>query len=426
MRPYRQIAKNNSYLAAVSSGQSQGVTVLSEAITVNAKVYTPSGTFTSKQRVSDTLLAEIAKSFDAKYFTSLNTSSSELTTGAGLPYARKVSVHEEAVSENGSDIYTSLGEVSFWYSKKMISAGLFNTKIMSNPISIKKSGIIKSVGLNVITNSGTDVVAGTSVERRYVDIPNPGLNAFSSNFNFYYKAKSCFFSFVGANIYKIPFDMNTFTFGTPILISSSFAYNTNYGRFAATNLKNKVFKQINTTQFLVFNCDTETVTTVTCNMAIPSTYTLSWDRSLGRMRDIYNSSDKGFTITESGFITKGTGSLSSSSTPYISNTPSYIENNKIMDNGMIWLNNIVPGVNTIAQNLGAANSAALYAQPGYLMLNDDNTHIMFTSPSNVATMGKITFEKFSETMYTLIGNTPDIVVNAGDSISVEFEFNILK
>lgn len=420
MRAYRQIAKNNSYLAAVSSGQSQAASVIQASlfsvyiwIKVNGTMY--QGT----HKMSANMVMELQGALDEFYFSA--SSSAGYSSKYGLPFSSKVSLHTDKSDPLRIKPYHSLGDLYYNFAEYQ-QLGIFKTLFKSKPITVKESGVIKSAGLSVVTDNATDQKALLSMNERRVRYPT-SLMINNSNLyvcNMYYKPNKCFYCFTGTQIIKIPFDLDNFGMGTPITLFNDFgrvAYNETCG----TDLDHLVCARYNDTVMKVFDCKTETVKSFSApaGNAFISGYRMAWDavnnvfRFTGYIERFVSPNTYqyyGFTFNPyTGAFAKNTGRGAGSSNAI------YITEDVIIASDGIYKNNLVPGTGTAPTIQLTANSSSTMTNMPTL-INDEGFYVYML-------YGQFIFGTFPAN-YVAIADLPDIPVNAGDVVEVQYEYRI--
>lgn len=419
IRNYRDIGKPASVLMYTGAGKSQITVIEASAFQILLTVNVNGTEYVTEHKVSGILPMTMQSRLDSKLFTGVSGAGS--ATLSEIPFSSKISLHSDAYDPAQLKPYHSLADVIYNFAEYE-SLSLFKTRFKAKPITIKENGVIRSGGISVVTDRSTDVKALLSAIVRRLRYPASLMPSQSYLYecNMYFAPNQCFYCFSGSNIYRLPFDLNTFVFGEPVLIASDFG-RVGFNQTCGTDLDGIVAARVNNSTMKVFDCYTETIQTFTLpnTLIYPDGMRMAWNGSKGvfqytgyvevfvspRMYQYY-----GFTFNPyTGELIKNTGRGAGAGELI------FIDDDVMIGSISTFLNNLIPGTTTAPTvQLTATNTTNFTNQP--TLISEEGFYVNMVStqfelgafPSN----------------YVAISDLPDIPVSIGDVVTVQYEYNI--
>lgn len=321
--------------------------------------------------------------------------------------ANKFSVLEESIDSSMSKVYTDMG--SFAASAfSLVQVSLLKSTVRGSGV-ITKSGTIRSAGFNVTTFLPTSILPNLAVPTRRCTVSLLGAISVSSTSGWVYNAsKKALYNYLGSSIYKIPFDIETGVMGTQTTLASGF---NNWGGFNLTDGKSKMYRQTAANQMMVFDMETDSLTTVNLSASVSSSANgIAWSESEGLIRSYVGT---GFTISPSGSVITATGGRSSNWTT--------IRLTLIKSDYVITTSSYLGHVDTSDPRIAAFSGFGL--SPDEVIFDNDKNIVTAQFPSSSPSTVDIFMRRLPDTSHTII-TIPTTSVTVGESFGIEYTFTV--
>jgi hypothetical protein len=343
------------------------------------------------------------------------------TTTYGRSFT-KFSVVQEPIDNNMRKVYTEMG-IILANAFSLVQSSMYRTTIRGAG-TIQRDGIIRGAGFDITTLIPINVTPYVSLNIKQVtmNVPTGTYTLPSTSSWVYHPTKKALYCFTNPNIYKLSYDIDTGIFGNLTIVSTNWGTMYSSG-FDCTDLRNRRFMMVSTSQFLIWDFISETVTVVGFNRLVGSCqWGVGWDNQKQVIRSIGNANVD--NVNRNGLEIELNGNVNVNTGWYNSETQYILD---FKDN--YWLGHT--GIFPYATNTGSAirlanlNTTVSWGFDRRLTIFD-NLDVCVTATFNNTSPSNVTFTmiKYPDTSMTLL-QMPETIVTTGDPFSIEYTFDII-